>query len=221
MRELVTDGFGIVAEEEVRSGESGIIPGFTLEGREAGEFAVFDGISFNKDDVAGFGLDEEEVIDAEELAAAEAAIFPNAFAGGDLDAGQEAIVDSINVIILDGDIGELSFHAAVLPEDFDQPVRVGGFEADFEQGASDPVAGGDENEIGTDGNRLGSFGPFVGCPGKTPEDGAGFGMMSGETGGVDAEDLALASESGEDRGGVGGIVIAGAPGGFAGIFFVG
>src|SRR5437016_5498255 len=93
---------------------------------------------------------------------------PLALSGGKIDACEDAIVEAVGMAIADRHVGEFGLQTLVGPERGDRDRSAGG-RRDLEHGAADAVAGGEEDAIGGNGNRLGDLG-IARAPTVTPEN---------------------------------------------------
>lgn len=210
----------VVAHKEEASGKSRMVPSFAVQGGEAAEFFVGVRAGAGEDDGTRFALDEDEVIDEQGLAGAEAAVFPAAFASGGFDASEETVVESVDEAVTTGAGVELVFHGASAPEFRDGEFATGeGF--DLEHETANAVAGGEEDAVVVEDDRLRGTGRLFTGPRVVHKDGSVGGVVDGEGGGVDGEDDATASEVGKDGGRIAGLVGPGAPEGLSGLAMVG
>src|ERR1041385_7115220 len=85
-----------VAMVDAVSANDRAVPGFSFEGFETAEFARGRRVRSEQDEFALFAGDEEKILVGKQndLAPAVAAFFPNAFAVGEVDASEQARVET-------------------------------------------------------------------------------------------------------------------------------
>lgn len=153
-------------------------PGLGGEGGDASKFLVCPRGDAGKDEVAALGLNEGEVAAENGLAGSEAAFLPEALAIADAEAGELAVVESVDMVVPEGDAVELGLELEVVPDFLGlEFFALGG---DFQKRAAEAVASANDDLIIADDDGLGGAGPLAGHPGVVEKDLARGGVVGGE-----------------------------------------
>src|SRR4051812_23184847 len=103
-----------------------MVPGLTLDGLKAAEFVEPIWIDGDENDLSFLGKDQEQSLIRQQknLAVAVAAFFPKALARFKLDAGENAVVEAVNVVFVHDKVIERRFQAFGSPMIYDGPLAV-------------------------------------------------------------------------------------------------
>jgi hypothetical protein len=122
---LIADGFAVVSNQEKASGEDRVVPGFAAEGVQFGEFGEAVGLGGAEVNGTVFVLDDDPIACEQRLAGSESTVFPQAISGGDVEAGESAVIEAVEVAIQEGGAVELGFHLHAGPDFGDTELAVG------------------------------------------------------------------------------------------------
>src|SRR5262245_49222796 len=105
----------MIAHEQLIARQRRRVPGLAVEHRLPIELAVTRRVGGNRDHFALLRADYQHIADEQQLAAAESAVFPQAFARLVIHAGQETAAQAVEMALMRGWIGEARVQVAILP----------------------------------------------------------------------------------------------------------
>ena len=147
-----------------------------------------------------------------------AAAFPEPFSGSGVDAGEDTVIESVDVLVVGDGFVEFEFEAAGGGPDFSRSAILE--IAWIKQDAAGVVAGAEEDEI-VKPDGLSNVDLVLICPGIEPERFSGVWVMCFETISVEYEELSLTVDEFEPWCCVAGGMAADSPDWFAGRLIVG
>ena len=130
-----------------------MIPGLAAETYDFSE--LLEALGFRRAKVYGaaFVLHDDEIANEQGLSGSKPALFPESVSAGDVNAGEPAVIEAVEVTSEKGRAVELGFHFHSAPDFFRGELAVR-FGFDSDELAAHAVAGGEENLILRDDNGL-------------------------------------------------------------------
>ena len=125
-----------------------------------------------------------------------AAFFPAAFAGFEVDAGVDAVIEAVEFAAHFQRIAKFGLHFVVLPDPAGLPFAV--FFLELEERGADAVAARNQQAVVAEHDRLADVG-LRGRPAAAPQKFAGGRIVAGDRSLVEDHDLLLAVEFGDQR----------------------
>ena len=184
---------------------------------EAGQFTMGLGSRLDQNHIARLGLDDEEIVDAEQLPLVVAASLPGPLSVGCPDTLKNPIGKPVEVAVVESDVGELRLQAPLRPPRFlDSPCAVGCGSIgarDIKRGGTDAIALGDKDPLRTDHHRLGAggIGVAVSRPRETPRLGMVGRIEADHLRLSDRDQERLATDGQQTRAHITDLVVAGRP----------
>ena len=194
------------------------IPRLAIQRCESGQLDLFVRVDLEQNHFAILGHDNNVITAQQNLPVPEAAVLPFQFAVLPVDAGEDAIVHSEDVILVRNQIGKLGLHAAGMPEFTGGKGFAGSF--DLNQLAAVTVAQAEQDLIVVQDQGHGDVG-VAGIPLERPNDRAILRQVGGQAVLVENQDLLLAMKRDEAGGTVAGATAAARPNRFSGGDIVG
>src|SRR5262249_52976396 len=144
--QLVARGFLMLAHEKHPPGKCRIVPGLLRECRDFPQLDEPPWIRPHENHLARFSLDDQQIARQKHLAVLVASGFPQPLSGFEIEARENAVVQSIHVTVVNDGRGEFRFHLARSgPDGTRIPRAVGSRRCDVEQHASLAIAGAEED----------------------------------------------------------------------------